>query len=731
MEMELSTLRRTRTPVTIALSPFDIHMHCTEASLRQIQSRFATFLRTLDGPSRFTVFYTPTSLQTLVKWTIEEAGQASQAARQVDTSHARRLIRRKEALSHYRQWYEELQRNANYQRADCLLTTWAYNAAGQTLGAARAYLDSQAAERELPPLLQGTYHVCPTPIWHLAPIGHPTGRPLVCLIGTYAFKPAEWTFFNPLLSLWTLEYPVAVCIDIPKTWETQEAVAKLEGVMTALKTHLEGKRSPDTASANQFQHCQYTIDELHGGQALHDVQIKLALFAPDGATLRERVNQLRNNLKPYLGLKVEIGGDQITAAKYFSQIETSRLEGRPNTWPITSPGVALTMGFLGIRKLEPKRGIVRGINISGGKYPYIYDDWDLSRGKKALHELWVGTTGSGKTFALNCYLARDLAHHGIAFDLLEPMGHGLLLAKSYDIKPFVLSAKHTFLNPHDPVYDNVGEQIAHVIGIYETFLRRELKGDQISNLQGALLSTALAPYYHGRDLTRMLPDEAPTVDDVCNRLAGLGQNERIRAIAQDFADEIAGLATSDGPYAYFINGLTNIDLSIATENDPRIFCFHELEQDPVLIAIAYAQVLATLMRTAMTDDTPRIIAVDEVYRMMRHPALLDFLITAVKTLRTKRKKLILIDQQMRIFLQSQDPRTRLLFENCPIRVIFSQRGGEDIFATDPAFSHLTARHKEIISDLAPFHFLVETPEDGIFHLYNQPSHHELQRFGSS
>lgn len=728
--MELSPLRRTRIPITLQLNPFDIHMHSEEDSLRLIQSRFATFLRTLDGPSRFKVQYTPASLQVLLDWTIEEAGQVGRQVSRADEKAHPRLLRRKEALSRYRQWYEDLQRNANYQRVDCSLTTWTHAAAaGQTLGAARAYLDSQAVEAAPPALLQGAYHIRPTPIWHMAPVGYPTGRPLVCLLGSYQFRPAEWTFFNPLLSLWTLDYPVAVCIDMPKTWETQEAVAKLEGVITALNTHLTGNRSPDTASQRQMVDCQTTIAELHNGQALHDVQIKIAVFAPDAATLREQVSQLRSNLKPYIGLRVEIGSDQITGARYFSSVETGRLEGRPTTWPITSPAAALMLGFLGIRKLEPRRGIVRGINLTGGKYPFIYDDWELSRGKKATHEIWVGNTGQGKTYALNCYLSRSLAHLGIAFDLLEPMGHGRLLAQAYDIEPFIMSAHHTFLNPHDPVYDNPGEQIAHVIGLYETFLRRPLKGDQQSNLQGALLASALAPYYQGRDLTRMLPDEAPVIDDICNNLCSLGNNDRIRAIAQDFADEIAGLASGTGPYAYFLNDLTNIDLSISSEHEPRIFCFHELEQDPVLIAIAYTQVLATLMRTAMTDDRPRIIAVDEVYRMMRHPSLLDFLIIAVKTLRTKRKKVILIDQQMRIFLQ--DPRTHLLFENCPIRVIFSQHGGEDIFATDPAFSHLTHSHRRIISELRPFHFLIETPEDGTFHLYNRPSHTEHQRFGSS
>jgi type IV secretory pathway VirB4 component len=365
---------------------------------------------------------------------------------------------------------------------------------------------------------------------------------------------------------------------------------------------------------------------------------------------------------------------------------------------------------------------------AGGGWPYIYDDWETSQGKKAVHECWVGTTGSGKTFALNCYLARSLAHYGIPFDLLEPMGHGRLLASAFNIRAHSLSARRTSLNPHDPVYPRLGEQIAHVIRLYETFLQRPLGGDPTGNLQSSLLSQALYRHYQGKDLAAMRPNQAPLIEDVAGTLAGLGDTPRVREIAREFAEEIAGLATGSGPYGHFLNGHTNVDFSIAGEEQPRIFTFHEMEEDDVLIAIAYTQVLAALMRTALSNDQPRIIAVDEVYRMMRHPSLLKFLINAVKTLRTRRKKVIVIDQQMRIFVS--DPQARLLFENCPIRVIFAQRGGEDVFAHDPAFAHYTGQHRRIIAGLQRFQYLMETDE-GIFYLDSAASRAEKFRYGHS
>jgi hypothetical protein len=56
-------------------------------------------------------------------------------------------------------------------------------------------------------------------------------------------------------------------------------------------------------------------------------------------------------------------------------------------------------------------------------------------------------------------------------------------------------------------------------------------------------------------------------------------------------------------------------------------------------------VLSAIRRDRLIDEQPRIIAVAEVYHLMRHPSLLDFLIKASKTFRTRRKKMIASDQR--------------------------------------------------------------------------------------
>src|SRR5690606_30220538 len=100
------------------------------------------------------------------------------------------------------------------------------------------------------------------------------------------------------------------------------------------------------------------------------------------------------------------------------------------------------------------------------------------------------------------------------------------------------------------------------------------------------------------------------------------------------------------PWSKFLNGATNVDLSRGARDwiGPRVFSFHELESDPILQALAYTQVLSAIRRDSLINEQPRVIAVDEVYRLMRHPSLLDFLIEAAKTFRTRRKKLVAVDQ---------------------------------------------------------------------------------------
>jgi hypothetical protein len=85
-------------------------------------------------------------------------------------------------------------------------------------------------------------------------------------------------------------------------------------------------------------------------------------------------------------------------------------------------------------------------------------------------------------------------------------------------------------------------------------------------------------------------------------------------------------------------------------------------------------------------------------------------------------------QQMSIFLEGK---ARLVFENSPIRVVFSQRQGMNVFHEDAAFQHLNQQHRDIIAALPRFHFVLDIQDEGIFYLVNRATSNELARFATT
>jgi len=85
-------------------------------------------------------------------------------------------------------------------------------------------------------------------------------------------------------------------------------------------------------------------------------------------------------------------------------------------------------------------------------------------------------------------------------------------------------------------------------------------------------------------------------------------------------------------------------------------------------------------------------------------------------------------QQMSVFI---DGKARLVFENCPIRVIFSQRQGMNVFREDAAFQHFNKHHLDIIASLPRFQYVLDIQDEGIFWLIHRPPASEIGRFGTT
>jgi hypothetical protein len=693
------------------IEPFDIMLHATEDGVNALQARFSTWLRTLSGEARFLCWQMPATLDGKI---------ASLDDAEVETDDDQR----RDLLIEYRREYERMNAGAEYQRALCGLALWNDQNPRAIAGGLSSAFDTPVTEAAFPALFDGRYELRDRPFWHLAPAGRPGGRPYWAVLTSYEFAPSTWNFFHPLPPLLRLNFPLALAIDIAKTYDRNAAIDSIESIIQAYQVHLAGVRGEDSRSVQRVTDCRRALQEINNGDALHLVQIAIAVAADDLDMLKERIAAVVNETRAWFSLRQEVGELLSRAVGFFTSKRTKDIALPTTTWPVTSRELALMLSPLGYRKLSTTDGVLRGEAV-GGAYPVFHNSW---RDKRATHEVWVGQSGYGKTFALNCYLTREYAENGIAFDFLEPMGHGRHIAEAFGLPWFVLSAKATKLNPQDVMFPTLLEQVSHTTRLYETVLGRQLSGGQRENLERGLLGEALETLYRGfPDLTRVSPDLAPTCETVCDVLASLGDKPAMQAIARDLADEIAGLCTGSGPWSAFLNGTTNIDLTRGGRDwiSPRVFSFHELEGDPILQALAYTQVLSAIRRDSLIDEQPRIIAVDEVYRLMRHPSLLDFLIEAAKTFRTRRKKAVMIDQQMSVFLVGK---SRLIFENCPIRVIFSQRQGMNVFRDDAAFAHFNQQHRDIIAQLPRFHFVLDIQDEGLWYLFGKATPGELARF---
>jgi hypothetical protein len=69
-----------------------------------------------------------------------------------------------------------------------------------------------------------------------------------------------------------------------------------------------------------------------------------------------------------------------------------------------------------------------------------------------------------------------------------------------------------------------------------------------------------------------------------------------------------------------------------------------------------------------------------------------------------------------------------MFENAPIRVIFNQGQGIDLFYKDGAFQHLNDQHKATIATLDRYDYVLDVQGRGVWYIHNNPSEAERARF---
>jgi len=213
--MQASSKRTRDLPVhPFLIEPFDIMLHATPDGLQALQNRFMGWLSGLTAPARFVCFQVPATLD-------EKLAEVNRTARETDNPQRRTL------LMEYRRHYEMLQESADYQRSVCGLLLWSDELPRALAAGIHSAFDTPVQEANLPPLFSGSYRAVSTPFWHLAPQGRPGGRPVWAILNSYDFAPATWDFARPLPMLLRLNFPLALSIDIARTYGRNEGIDEI------------------------------------------------------------------------------------------------------------------------------------------------------------------------------------------------------------------------------------------------------------------------------------------------------------------------------------------------------------------------------------------------------------------------------------------------------------------------------------------------------------------------
>ena len=282
--------------------------------------------------------------------------------------------RRRTLLVEYRRHYESLNANAEYQRALCGMALWSDQNSRAFAGGMSSAFDTMITEAAFPALFNGNYELSEHPFWHLAPSGRPGGRPLWAILTSYEFAPSTWNFFRPLPPLLRLNFPLALAVDIPKTYERSAAIDAIENIIQAYQVHLAGVSGEDSRSVQRIADCRRTLQEINNGDALHLVQIVIAVAADDLATLKERIQMVIHETHAWFSLRQEVGELLARSVGFFAAQQTKDINLPSTTWPVTSRELALMLSPLGYRKLSTTDGVLRGEAV-GAAYPVFHNSW--------------------------------------------------------------------------------------------------------------------------------------------------------------------------------------------------------------------------------------------------------------------------------------------------------------------------------------------------------------------
>ena len=464
----------------------------------------------------------------------------------------------------------------------------------------------------LPPLYAGRYRAEAT---YLAPLDG--GRPFLAVLTAWDVR-GRWDLhsWRPLLMR---EHPLVLSMDV-RTLPRGKALRQVTNAWNVLRSAAHGVGGvKDARSERAFGAAETAMAQLDM-QSLHDVAIALLVEAPTLDELEQQIQGLRDSLGVRLRLD-RLAGAQAEELKLFGPQPISALDV-PLVWRNTlSQGVAAKTPW-GIRKSKNMVGVDWGYDLIE-KQPIYLQPFGLS-GVENFHLMMVGRSGSGKTVTLLTLLLR-CAVAGIQVVLLDPVGKCVLLTDA--VGPGARYARvstQAAINILDPLADDIGEQVALVIGKLAQLLGRTFReGDRIrfvlrdlDNFEIGVLDEALQqPALYGpagERLATLTPATAPLLGDLVRALHTVADTRRL-PLAATLAQEIELRAF--GSRAPIYNRPTTLEWDFARDVTAYDFSGCEDLLLPLLLAHGF-EALNRYVRSRGRRHQPP--AADCVHRRVLH-----------------------------------------------------------------------------------------------------------------